>query len=122
MQGQVFEFTGGKLVPMTSQGLQIGQRVIQAHRGKQGVICEDRGYDYLVIFPDGSEAGSQRLGALSPYTRITLVEGAGLATAGEVAALTVQREEKREVDRVAQAQAATQHANDAHRVKWKHGR
>lgn len=102
---------------MVSQGLQIGTRVVQAHKGERGVICEDRGHDYLVIFPDGSEAGSQRLGALSPYTRITLVEDSDLASPSEVAALFTKRTEKRAADRVAQDAEVTQHGIDTRRIE-----
>jgi len=115
MSAQVFEFTGGKLTPMTSQGLAIGQRVMQAHRGKRGVICEDHGHNYLVIFSDGSEAANQRLNQLSPFTRISIIEG--IADKAEVESLQELRVLKREADRVAREEASKQHVTDTERIK-----
>lgn len=115
MSAQVYEFTGGKLTPMTTQGLAIGQRVMQAHRGKRGVICEDHGHSYLVIFPDGAEAANQRLNQLSPFTRITITEG--IADTQEVARLQELRLQKRETDRTARETASKQKVTDTERIK-----
>lgn len=114
MSAQVYEFTGGKLTPMASQALAIGQRVIQDHRGKRGVICEDHGHSYLVIFPDGSEAANQRLNQLSPFTRIRIIEG--IADKAEVQRLQELRVLKRETDRLAREAASRQHATDTERI------
>ena len=111
------EITGSGLVPIVSQNLAIGTRVIQAHRGERGVIVAEERIGYTVIFPDGSSTNSQRLGAASPYTRIRVIEGADLASPDEIAALKVKRDEKREADRIAQAEAATKHAEDAARFE-----
>src|ERR1700730_11226510 len=115
MSAQVYQFTGGKLTRMDLQELAIGQRVIQAHRGKRGVICEDHGHSYVVIFPDGSEAASQRLNQLSPFTRITLAEG--IADAEEVERLKALRLQKREADRLAHEEASRQHTIDTEHIK-----
>ena len=108
MSAQIFEFSGNGLRPLTSEGLQIGQRVRQEHKGKRGVIVGEDQVGYNVIFPDGDHAYHQRLDQLSPFTRITLLEG--IADDDEIARLKVARDQKQEADRLAQVEAAKQHA------------
>lgn len=107
MSAQIFEFSGDGLRPLTSQGLQIGQRVRQAHRGKEGVVVGEDQVGYDVIFPDGDHAYHQRLDQLSPFTRITLLEG--IAGDDEISRLKLTRDQKQEADRLAQVEAAKQH-------------
>jgi hypothetical protein len=106
MSAQIFEFSGNGLQPLTTQGLQIGQRVRQAHKGKAGVIVDEDQVGYDVIFPDGDHAYHQRLDQLSPFTRITLLEG--IADADEISHLKLTRDQKQEADRLAQVEAAKQ--------------
>jgi hypothetical protein len=89
--GTVYELTRGGLKPIDTTGLQIGQRVLQAHHHEVGVVCEATSRGYFVIFPDGSSSHGQTVGALSPFTRIEAV--AGFASAEEVADLFRLRDE-----------------------------
>lgn len=109
--GTVYEFTRGGLKPIDTGGVVIGQFVLQAHRHQVGVVCEGSGAGHAVIFPDGSSAESQRLNALSPFTRITIVEGE-LATPEHVAGLIRLRDVFRANARREQEAAAQQKQRD----------
>jgi hypothetical protein len=108
--GKVYQFTRNGFQPLTSQGLIIGQRVRQDHKGDVGVICEEESIGYLVIYPDGSSSSSQRLDQRSPFTRITLVDG--IVSREEVKTLKQLRTAKRAADKIAAQQAKNQHALD----------
>lgn len=113
MSAQIYQITGNGLQPLVSQGLQIGQRVRQEHKGKEGVIVHEEADGYHVIFPDGDEAHHQRLHQLSPFTLITLLDG--LASETEIAQLRIQAQWKREADRQTQQREIVEHANAFHR-------
>lgn len=108
MSAQIFEITGSGLQLLASQGLQIGQRVLQEHKSKAGVVVNEEPDGYHVIFPDGDEAHHQRLDQLSPFTRITLLNG--LASETEITQLQIQAQWKREADRQAQQKQIAEHA------------
>lgn len=108
MNGLVYAITGDGLQPLLTQDLQLGQRVRQEHRGQEGVIVAETNTGYTVIFPDGSQAGSQRLNELSPFTCIKLLDG--IASQSEIAQLHIQAQLKAETDRQTEKQSADQHA------------
>jgi hypothetical protein len=107
MSAQIYELGRGGMKPITSDGLEVGQRVLQAHRHEVGVICEPfNGHGYTVIFPDGNASDGQRLNSLSPYTRISVVDG--VETPHEVERLKKLRIARRDTDRREREEAARQ--------------
>jgi len=96
-----------------TDSLPIGQRVFQAHKMDNGVVCDkggQYGYGYTVIFEDGSESTGQQVGANSPFTCIQIRDG--VASADEVNRLIQLRDAKRVTDQWTREQAAAQKAND----------
>ena len=118
--GQVYNLfgTGGRImVPVETDSLKLGQKVLQAHKHQVGVVCEKGGpysHGYTVIFDDGSESSGQQLDCLSPFTRISVVEG--FVGADEVNRLIQLRDAKRVTDRWNQEEAARKKALEVERI------
>lgn len=107
---QVFTLSKGGLIPIRTDGLVIGQRVRQEYRYKVGTVCGKAANGYEVIFDDGDAVDGQQVGALSPYTRITVVDG--MADSAEIERLRALRIIKREEDAKAYQAARQKLAQD----------
>lgn len=115
MTATIYTIGTGGLSPITTDELEIGQRVIQARNGA-AVVTGKTAYGYEITYPNGARSDSQTVRALSPFTRIEAAEPVEILPLAEVEALRRLQREYAEAQRVARDEAATKRERDAARL------
>lgn len=90
--------------PITNAGLERGDRVLQDHWGKEGVVTGFTGHGFRVVFDDGTVSDGQRLNCPSPYTRVHKLAG-GKMPELLIGAMEANAAAKRDLDQIERQRA-----------------